>query len=168
MNRTIWSLAAVLALLLGQSHARAGGWFWQDKIDCCDKPKCGLFSGHKKNDCGCDPCADPCDPCAQSCAPCANDCCPEKHCKLFHWHKKGCPTEDEKLNDFWHGYYRAMSGYYCGLSKVNWVTYYNNYGSPMNGDGYGGAYGCSPRIHYTPVFMTPNYPMQAPCNSCGR
>ena len=78
-------------------------------------------------------------------------------------HRAKCLTpEEERLQKFWHDYYHALQDYYCALDHIDWVAYYKNHGYQING-GCGG--GCSQRINYAPVFVSPSMQWAIP-NSC--
>src|SRR5437763_4595028 len=66
-------------------------------------------------------------------------------------HRYKCTTcEEERLQKFWHDYYKALKNYYCDLAHIDWVAYYKNHGYQINaGCGGGGCGGC-PRINYAP------------------
>src|SRR5690242_13393324 len=70
-----------------------------------------------------------------------------------HWcNCKKCPCpEDQRLQRFWHDYYKSLSGFYCSLDHMDWVAYYKNHGTPAPSCG-----DCNnQRIHYMPVVVTP-------------
>ena len=72
--------------------------------------------------------------------------------------------EEERLQKFWHDYYDAMQGFYCGLDKIDWVAYYKNHGYAINGGAGGG--GCG-RINYAPVFVSPGIQWAVPAGGAG-
>ena len=79
-------------------------------------------------------------------------------------HRNKCMTcEEERLQKFWHDYYHALKDYYCALDHIDWVAYYKNHGYQINcGCGFGG---CSQRVNYAPVFVSPSMQWAIP-NSC--
>jgi hypothetical protein len=80
-------------------------------------------------------------------------------------HRNKCLTpEEERLQKFWHDYYHALKEYYAALDHIDWVAYYKNHGYQINA-GCGGPGGCSQRINYAPVFVSPSMQWAIP-NSC--
>ena len=79
-------------------------------------------------------------------------------------HRYKCLTpEEERLQKFWHDYYCALKNYYCDLDHIDWVAYYKNHGYQINcGGGFGG---CSQRVNYAPVFVSPTMQWAIP-NGC--
>jgi hypothetical protein len=78
-------------------------------------------------------------------------------------HRNKCLTpEEERLQKFWHDYYHALKEYYAALDHIDWVAYYKNHGYQIN---CGGPGGCSQRINYAPVFVSPSMQWAIP-NSC--
>jgi hypothetical protein len=77
-------------------------------------------------------------------------------------HRNKCLTpEEERLQKFWHDYH-ALKEYYAALDHIDWVAYYKNHGYQIN---CGGGPGCSQRINYAPVFVSPSMQWAIP-NSC--
>jgi len=77
--------------------------------------------------------------------------------------KNKCLTcEEERLQKFWHDYYKALQKYYAMLDNIDWVAYYKNHGYQINGGC--GPYGCG-RINYAPVFVSPTLQWAVP-NTC--
>jgi hypothetical protein len=73
--------------------------------------------------------------------------------------------EEERLQKFWHDYYHAMKEYYESLDHLDWVAYYKNHGYAINGGC--GAGGCSNRINYAPVFVSPQMQWAMPTSCFG-
>ncbi len=81
---------------------------------------------------------------------------------IFAKRNKCLTPEEERLQKFWHDYYHALKEYYAALDHIDWVAYYKNHGYQING---GGGPGCSQRINYAPVFVSPSMQWAIP-NSC--
>ncbi len=77
--------------------------------------------------------------------------------------------EEERLQRFWHDYYDAMQRYYSSLDRIDWVAYYKNHGYQINGGGMGGmgGPGCSQRVQYAPVIVTPGMQWATPSAAIG-
>src|SRR5262249_36109373 len=120
--------------------------------------------------------------CAAACLFClynpaarADDCCAEPCKPCHHWwhifhHKNKCclTCEEQRLQDFWHDYYCALSSYYKALDRIDWVAYYKNHGYQINT----GCGGCGPcggceRINYAPVFVSPTMQWAIPGGGSG-
>lgn len=83
---------------------------------------------------------------------------------IFACRNKCLTPEEERLQRFWHDYYDALKNYYCALDHIDWVAYYKNHGYMINAGGCGGPGGCQ-RVHYAPVFVSPNMQWAVP-NNC--
>jgi len=71
--------------------------------------------------------------------------------------------EEERLQKFWHDYYRALKDYYDALDNIDWVAYYKNHGYQINATG--SPYGSGGRINYAPVFVAPTIQWAVPGGS---
>ena len=71
--------------------------------------------------------------------------------------------EEERLQKFWHDYYRALKDYYDALDNIDWVAYYKNHGYQINSTG--GGYGGGGRVNYAPVFVSPTIQWAVPGNT---
>lgn len=73
--------------------------------------------------------------------------------------------EEERLQKFWHDYYRALKDYYDALDNIDWVAYYKNHGYQINSTG--SPYGGGGRINYAPVFVAPTIQWAVPGSGMG-
>jgi hypothetical protein len=55
--------------------------------------------------------------------------------------------EEQRLQNFWNGYYDAVRKFYCNMDSLDWVAFYKNHGTQINNG--------SGRIQYAPIFPTP-------------
>jgi hypothetical protein len=81
---------------------------------------------------------------------------------IFAKRNKCLTPEEERLQKFWHDYYKALQKYYAMLDNIDWVAYYKNHGYQINGGC--GPYNCG-RVNYAPVFVSPTLQWAVP-NSC--
>jgi hypothetical protein len=81
---------------------------------------------------------------------------------IFAQRYKGLTPEEERLQKFWHDYYNALQNYYCALDSIDWVAYYKNHGYQINA-----GPGCSGRINYAPVFVSPTMQWAVPQAAMG-
>lgn len=84
---------------------------------------------------------------------------------IFAKRNKCMTVEEERLQKFWHDYYNALECYYSSLGHIDWVAYYKNHGTQVNG-GCGGVGGCGQRINYAPVFVSPTMQWATPGGTC--